>query len=285
MHDRRWQENRYVYPVVSRRSKGISIGVNLNPDKVCNFDCIYCSVNRKTPPAVRKVDPTVLRDELREMLRLVTSGEIYQFDPFAHIPPELRRVNDIAFSGDGEPTTCRQFPEACRIAAELAAEFFPGWPDAAGADALKLVLITNATMFHRPRVAAALEFLDAQRGEVWAKLDAGTEAYYQLVDRTKIPLQRVVNNIAACAQKRATVIQTLLMKVHGEAPPTEEIAAYSARLQEIVARGGKIKLVQIYTVARATTEAYATALAAEELEGVAERVRGALGGVAVEVYP
>src|ERR1041384_5902109 len=55
-HSRSWRENRYVYPVVSRRSKGLSIGVNLNPDKVCNFDCIYCCVDRKTPPVWRDVD-------------------------------------------------------------------------------------------------------------------------------------------------------------------------------------------------------------------------------------
>ncbi len=48
-HSRSWQSNRYVYPVISRRSKGLSIGVNLNPDKVCNFDCVYCCVDRTHP--------------------------------------------------------------------------------------------------------------------------------------------------------------------------------------------------------------------------------------------
>ena len=61
MHDRVWQANRYVYPVVSRRSKGISIGVNLNPDKVCNFDCIYCCVDRKQTGKYKEVDLGILR--------------------------------------------------------------------------------------------------------------------------------------------------------------------------------------------------------------------------------
>ena len=51
-------------------------------------------------------------------------------------------------------------------------------------DQLKLVLITNASMFHREAVARALEVLDANNGEIWAKLDAGTEAYYQQVARS-----------------------------------------------------------------------------------------------------
>ena len=67
-HPRHWRENAYVYPVVSRRSRGVSIGVNLNPDAACNFDCIYCQVDRRTTPAVRRVDLDRLRTELELML-------------------------------------------------------------------------------------------------------------------------------------------------------------------------------------------------------------------------
>ena len=39
-HTRHFTDFTFVYPVISRRSRGLSIGVNLNPDKVCNFDCV-----------------------------------------------------------------------------------------------------------------------------------------------------------------------------------------------------------------------------------------------------
>src|SRR6202171_38305 len=104
-HRRTFQDNRYVYAVVSRRSKGVSIGINLNPDKICNFDCIYCQVDRKTPPVVRDVNMSRLRDELVDMIDLVVSGELFEMERFHDTPPALRRLNDIAFSGDGEPTT------------------------------------------------------------------------------------------------------------------------------------------------------------------------------------
>ncbi|MGN6367953.1 MAG: radical SAM protein [Phycisphaerae bacterium] len=282
LHSRAWQSNRYVYPVVSRRSKGISIGVNLNPDKICNFDCIYCSVERpgKLTPQPN-IDMATLRAELGEMLALASSGEIYRFDPFDRIPEALRRINDIAFSGDGEPTTCPQFGEACRLAAEL--------KTAAGLPEVKLVLITNATMFHRRAVQETLAFLDQHEGEIWAKLDAGTEAYYHLVDRTSVPFARVLENLQWCASTRPTVIQSLFMKVHGEPPPAEEILAYVQRLKEIEAAArsgaGSIKLVQLYTVARHTTEAYATPLSEGELDGIRRRVEQGVPGVGVEVYP
>src|SRR5207253_2876906 len=108
-HRRTFAENLYAYAVVSRRSKGVSIGLNLNPDKVCNFDCVYCQVDRKTAPVVRAVDVPRLMAELEDMLDLVATGGLFETERFRPTPPELRRLNDIAFSGDGEPTTCPKF--------------------------------------------------------------------------------------------------------------------------------------------------------------------------------
>src|SRR5882724_6019551 len=101
-HSRSWRTNRYVYPVISRRSRGLSIGVNLNPDKGCNFDCVYCSVDRTMPGGAREVDVAVLRKELDHMLGLACSGEVFAEGPLAATPEALRRINDVAFSGDGE---------------------------------------------------------------------------------------------------------------------------------------------------------------------------------------
>src|ERR1700686_4442084 len=101
-HRRAFEDHRYVYAVVSRRSKGVSIGINLNPDKVCNFECVYCQVDRKSPPLICDVDVRCLREELEVILDRVQSGELFETERFRMTPPALRRLNDIAFSGDGE---------------------------------------------------------------------------------------------------------------------------------------------------------------------------------------
>lgn len=274
-HPRCWQENRYVYPVLSRRSGGVSIGVNLNPDKACNFDCIYCQVDRSVPPTVRRVDVDVLRGELGDMLRLVTAGSLFAAAPFDAAPPAMRRVNDIAFSGDGEPTTCPQFLDAVRVAAEL--------KRAAGLDDVKLVLITDACYLTRPAVRAALEVMDANQGEVWAKLDAGTEAHYQRVNRPNYPLRHVLDNIIDAARVRPIVIQSLWMRIHDEPPADAEAQAFADRLSEIMAAGGRLKLVQVYTIARQTAEPYAAPLSNAELDRVAAIVRASCA-VPVETY-
>ena len=268
-HGRIYRQNKFVYPVLSRRSGGISIGVNLNPDKVCNFDCIYCQVDRRSEAETRFVETDRLWDELALMLDFVTSGQIYNDAKFADVPPALRRLNDIAFSGDGEPTTYRNFDEIIASAAELKRR--------RGLSDVKLVLITNASMFHRPAVARGLEILDANNGEIWAKLETGTEEYYQLVERTKIPFRQVLDNITAAARQRPIVIQSLFMRIRGEAPPESEIEAFCDRLSEIVSAGGAIKLVQIYTVARQPAESFVAALSDAEVDQIAQRVRERTG--------
>jgi wyosine [tRNA(Phe)-imidazoG37] synthetase (radical SAM superfamily) len=264
-HRRTFQENLYVYAVVSRRSKGVSIGINLNPDKVCNFDCIYCQVDRTTPAVVRKVDMNRLRDELEDILDLVTTGKLFEMERFRETPAALRRLNDIAFSGDGEPTTFPEFFEAVQMAAEVKAHRHL-------AD-VKLVLITNATMFHKQQVQAALALLDANNGEVWAKLEAGTEAYYQQVDRTTIPFQRILDNIKAQAQCAPLVIQAMFMRIHDQPPPESELQAFCERLNEIAQAGGQIKLVQVYTVARVPAETYVSPLLRAEVDHIVEMVQ------------
>jgi wyosine [tRNA(Phe)-imidazoG37] synthetase (radical SAM superfamily) len=273
-HSRQWQRNKYVYPVISRRSKGLSIGVNLNPDTVCNFDCIYCCVDRTVPPPVREVDMTILADELDHLVTLATTGELFRQPPFDTTPAALRRLNDVAFSGDGEPTSFPGFPDACRLAADLLQSH--NRPDA------KIVVITNATVLTRPKVAEALRYLDQHNGEIWAKLDAGTEPYYRLVERTSIPLARVLENILAAGRARPLVIQSLFMKVNGEPPPPQEIAAYVDRLRELVAAGCQIKLVQVYTVARRAAETYVTPLEDAAVDAIAAKVRAL--GLNVEAY-
>ena len=264
-HPRTFQENRFVYPVLSRRSHGLSVGINLNPDKICNFDCIYCQVDRTSQAETRFVELDAVLEELEALLERVFDGSLWDDPTFANVPEELRRLNDIAFSGDGEPTTYRNFDEIVRRVGEV--------KDRAGAKAARLILITNASMFHREVVESGLETLNEHNGEIWAKLEAGTEEYYQLIERTVVPLARVLENITAAARRWPVVIQSLFMRVSGEVVPESEIEAFCDRLCEIVSEGGRLKLVQVYTVARPPAESFVTALSDAELEAIAERVR------------
>jgi wyosine [tRNA(Phe)-imidazoG37] synthetase (radical SAM superfamily) len=253
----------------------MSLGINLNPDKVCNFDCVYCQVDRRSEAETRFVATDQLFSELEATLDLVDSGELFHDPRFAEVPEHLRRLNDIAFSGDGEPTTFRNIDA---IVADVAAV-----KRRRGLDAVKMILITNASMFHRPAVRRALATFDTNQGEIWAKLDAGTEDYYRAIERTRIPFRQILDNLRNAAQERPLVIQSLFMRVDGAGPSREEILAYCDRLREVLASGGRIDRVQVYTVARRPAEDYVAPLSAAEVDAIANEVRSRVGAE-VESY-
>jgi wyosine [tRNA(Phe)-imidazoG37] synthetase (radical SAM superfamily) len=267
-HPRSFAQNRYVYPVVSRRAGGVSIGVNLNLDKVCNFDCVYCQVNRSEPGEKEFVGLDRLAAELDAAVELVTSGRIFE-QRFTQTPLPLRRLNDIALSGDGEPTTYRNFDDVIAVCADVRRR--------RKLDDVKLVLITNASMLHREHVRRGLEMLDAANGEIWAKLDAGTEDYYKLVARSSIPFSRILENLRDAARVRPIVIQSLFMRIRGEPPAESEQDAYCDRLSEIVAVGGQIKLVQVHTIARPPAETWVAPLDDAQVDALAALVRRRTG--------
>ena len=264
-----------MYPVLSRRSQGMSIGVNLNPDKICNFDCIYCQVNRTTASETRFVEIEHLLDELQNMLELVLSGEIYTTECFSTVPKHLRRLNDIAFSGDGEPTTYKNFDDIIGQCAQLKHKISQQYTDSNAQlppDPIKMVLITNASMFHRKHVERGLKILDKNQGEIWAKLEAGTDDYYQLIERTAIPFQQILDNLLNTARIRPIVIQSLFMQVNNTPPSDQEIQAYCQRLNDITHQGGSLATVQIYTIARQPAESYVTPLADEYVDAIVKQV-------------
>jgi wyosine [tRNA(Phe)-imidazoG37] synthetase (radical SAM superfamily) len=268
-HRRELDDNRYVYAVVSRRARGLSLGVNLNTDKVCNFDCPYCQVDRSTPGGPARIDVARLSDELETLLARAADARFWAQPPFDSVASDLRRVADVAFSGDGEPTSPLAFPEAARAARRLLDEHGPRVP---------LRLITNATLFDRPRVRAALEHFD----ELWCKLDAGTPEYFARVDGTRFPFARVLANLRDVARERAVVVQSLFPAWDGTPPEEGELDAWAARLGELLDAGGRIDHVQVYTVARRPADPRLGALDARQLEAIALRARAL--GLRAEVY-
>jgi len=276
-HPRSLGENRYVYAVLSRRARGISVGINLNPDKICNFDCIYCQVDRTTPPVFREVDEGLLMEELESVLRSAKSGGLYEEPTMACLPEARRRLADVSFAGDGEPTTYPRFRE---VVAEVVA-----LKKRLQMDGLKISLLTNCTVLDRPAVREALRLLDSSDGEIWAKLDAGTEAYYtQVCVPGGAKFSKILSNILETARLRPVVIQSLFLKYQGAGPPGDEIEAYCGHLREITKGGGLIKLVQVYTVARRPAVQGVEPLSDGEVDAITDEIRERTGLEAEAYY-
>ena len=262
---------RYVYAALSRRARGLSLGINLNPDRACTFDCPYCQVDRTdVPERDPRMDLARLGAELREALLALREGRAPATLLHGRVPdgraPELA---DIAFAGDGEPTAAREFPQAVDLARALRDELAPGVP---------LRLLTNGAHLTRPSVQAALEGID----EAWVKLDAGEQAAFERASGTKRPLGAILEGLLRLARQRPVVVQSLFFRWEGRGPTEAELAAWRARLAELLAAGARLARVQVYTVARRPAAHAVSPLEPEALERIAREARAL--GLDVEVF-
>ncbi|MEI7728150.1 MAG: hypothetical protein WCO56_01170 [Verrucomicrobiota bacterium] len=266
--------NRFVYLVISARARGLSVGVNMSPSKLCSFDCPYCEVNRATPARETHLDVDAMAQELEQTINYVRSDRIHEHPRLGALPRELTTLRHVALSGHGEPTLCPNFVETVQAITHLRAlgrvPFF------------KMVLITNGTGLDTDSVQSGLKYF-THNDEIWAKLDAGTQEYMDLVNRSQVKLEKVLANILMIGRQRAIIIQSLFASFGGLEPPPEEIEQYAHRLRELKKGGAQISLVQIYSATRPVHNADCRHLPLRVLSRIAQTVRNATG-LRVEVF-
>jgi wyosine [tRNA(Phe)-imidazoG37] synthetase (radical SAM superfamily) len=265
---------RYVYPVISRRAGGVSVGINLNTNNACNWRCIYCQVPDLKLGTAPPVDLALLEQELRGFLHELLHGDFMQ----TRVPQEARRINDIAISGNGEPTSAADFALVIELIAKLKVELaLPGH--------IKLVLITNGSQLHRDNVQQGLRRMAQLNGEVWFKLDRASEQGMARINDTHTTLDKVRNNLTTaitCCPN--TWLQTCWFALDGDAPSQQDENDYLEFLSALSRDGVTPKGVLLYGIARPSMQPEASRLSAlslAQIECFASRIREL--GVAVKI--
>jgi hypothetical protein len=265
----------YVYPVVSRRAGGVSIGINLNPNNACNWRCVYCQVPDLKRGSAPPIDLVTLEAELRTFLHEIVHGDFMQ----TNVNPESRRINDIALSGNGEPTSSPEFAEVINLIGRVKADYeLP--------NNLKLILITNGSLIARPGVQAGLRAMAQISGEIWFKLDSVTREGRQRINNTRMSLMRTGENLRLATILCPTWLQTCVFQTDGVAPSVAESDAYLSFLEGFLNEGGKLKGVLLYGLARPSMQPEAPRLTKVDqawMETFSARIRAL--GVDVRLNP
>jgi len=238
-HDRGFAGLTYVYPVVSRRAGGVSIGINLNPNNACNWRCIYCQVPDLSRGRAPSVDLAHLERELRQMLDAVRYGTYLQ----DYAPPEARTLRDIAISGNGEPTSCPEFARVIECIVTLRGEY--GISGNTG-----FVLITNGSLASKAEVQRGLSLLSRDGGEVWFKLDRGGDEALRATNGIATSVARQLNRLAVTARSCRTFVQSCWFRRAGSDPPVTEVDDFVTVLEQVHKQGVPLAGVQLYTLAR-----------------------------------
>ena len=267
-HDRGSAALRYVYPVISRRAGSVSVGINLNPNNACNWRCIYCQVPDLTRGTAPPVDLAVLENELRGFLNELLHGDFMKH----RVPEGLQRINDIALSGNGEPTSSAEFAQVIELIARVRGEV-------ALPETVKTVLITNGSLLYRDDVQQGLRAMAILNGEVWFKLDRASEAGMRLINDTSIRMRKVRDNLIAAIAWCPTWLQTCWFALDGKPPSCQDEDDYLEFISALLRDGYKPQGVMLYGLARPSLQAEAPRLSnlpLENLQAFAGRI-GKLG--------
>jgi len=256
---------KYVYPVLSRRAGGLSIGINFNTNNTCNWRCIYCQVPGLKTGTAPKLDFELLAKELRFFLDDVLNGGFY--DSF-RVDEDKRAIKDVAIAGNGEPTSLKEFTEAVKLIGQIASEagIFP---------AADYVLITNGSLVHQARVQDGLRLLNEYGGQVWFKFDSATEAGRKLINNSGQSCRAALENLAISSRLCTTALQTCLLDYDHRGLPDIEKQAYLEALKAIK-NSCRLRRVMLYTIARPSLQPEAgllQALSVETLDAFADDIR------------
>ena len=259
---------RYVYPVVSRRSGGVSVGINLNTNNACNWRCVYCQVPNLKRGTAPPIDLELLEVELRGFLDELLHGDFMQ----RRVPKELRYIKDIALSGNGEPTSAKEFEQVIMLIGRVMKEL-------ALPPEIKLILITNGSLMHRKNVQAGQRRMARLNGEVWFKVDRVSKSGMRQVNGTNLSLSKVRQNLATAISLCPTWLQTCWFMWDGEPPSKEDEDGYLDFLVGLLRDNIRPMGVLLYSLARPSLQSEAvhlSTLSVPQLEMFAARIR-ALG--------
>ena len=209
------------------------------------------------PPAV---DLPRLGRELRSMLELIAAR------PAAS---QSSQVEDIAFSGNGEPTLSPMFAPAVEVVSNV-------WRDMQRSGRIKIRLITNGSRVLHPDVQEGLRCIAAAQGEAWFKVDGGSRESILRTNDVELSPHGVSRRLAICAELVSTWVQTCVFSIDGVIPDEVWLRDYLAILD--AAGPARLKGVLLYGLARQSMQLEAnrlSRLSLSQIEEIASAIRKA----------
>ena len=270
------------------------MGINLNPDKGCNFDCIYCQVDR-TPEGMlhvqkvhQKVDPDRVISELSHLIDLVENNQFFSIPPFDQTPIAQRRLTDISFSGDGEPTMVPEFPEVL----EKVLEFFKN-----RSHEVTIQIITNGTGLFKASTRKKVLDLFAQKTtpesdripwSIWFKIDAADARAFAFLDRSGLSFPSYWKHLEETLQEVPVTIQTMVMDYISPTENFQPEGDWSNHMKEamekLLAGGAKISRWDLYSVARMPPSPEVRPVSSERLVALERFFRQTIS-VPIQIFP
>ena len=260
-HDRNIFQGKYIYPVVSRRAGGLSLGINLNTNSACNWQCIYCEVPNLVRGKPEPINLQELENELDYWLdQIINQSFLSQYTK------SQTEFKDIAFSGNGEPTASKQFKDVVGILIKKISEYRLD-------QKITIRLITNGSYMSNIVIQESLSLIRNINREIWFKIDSVNKADIRTVNQVNLSLVTIKKNLEAALNNSPTIIQTCFCKLNEKLPSSESLGEYINFLKPYE---NKIKGIHLYSLARLSEQPSKNKLrrlTKSELEVIASKIK------------
>lgn len=142
---------KFIFGPVPSRRLGMSLGVDLVPQKVCSLDCVYCEVGTTTKLTTDRMEYVPYAKVVKELTEYLANNP----------PPDY-----ITFSGYGEPLLNSRIGDVLAFIKE-------NYPQ------LKVAILTNGTLLSDKNVRAEIMQADL----VLPSVDAASDKVFKMLNR------------------------------------------------------------------------------------------------------
>ncbi|MDH3328783.1 MAG: radical SAM protein [Desulfobulbaceae bacterium] len=240
----------HIFGPVNSRRLGRSLGIDILPRKICNFDCIYCEVGPTTQLVCE-------RQEYVPTESIIAEVEEYFADPTVS-----SRIDVVTVTASGEPTLHSGLGRIIRFLKERT-----GKP---------VAVLTNGTNLGDKEVAAALSQADV----VIPSLDTVLSTSFRKLNRPAkcVDLDEMIEGLIQFTNGYEGELWLEILLARGFNDSKEDIEA----LMEVIRRM-KLSRVQLNTVARPPHEKFALPVEQDRLKEIAEQLSKVPGVPRVEI--
>ena len=227
----------YIFGPVPSRRLGLSLGVDLIPQKTCSYDCIYCQVGKTTDRIMEPASFVVLSEVIEELKGVLSKT-----------PPDV-----ITLAGSGEPTLNNDIGYIISEIKKITT--------------IPLTLLTNGSLLWKKQVREKVKGVDI----LIPTLSSIYEETYKKIHRPH-PDLKLKNILRGLKEMRKEYTGNFFLEVvllAGLNDTEKEIAGISKIIKDI-----KPDKVHLNTVVRPPSEPSAISLSSEKLEEIRNYLGG-----------
>ncbi len=179
---------KYIYGPIKSRRLGLSLGLSLSPDKICDLDCIYCQWGSSGKTVLERKEYAKADEIILELKSWMQKN-----------PQAAQELKFITLSGLGEPTLNTCIGELIGRVKKITGS--------------KIAVITNSTLLGNPAVRQGLLKADL----IVPSLDAVDAEIFKLIDRPHagIRLNEIIDGLVALRREFHGQIWLEVMLVAG----------------------------------------------------------------------